>query len=550
MIINYGAFVSPTLDKNYLPLILKYLELYTLTYGLDDILGELSKNTNKTFVKAGSSDRRLRLESESDKEIIEIDSFDILEGKLLEATDTRNTNKNVKNKPVQQQPSSNKSGTNPTVKTSPSPSHPITIDVKTSEKAPPPKTDTGQLDRGVISVEPTWIKVTYGENVFIFGVKVLPVYIKDDTILLKELLHDSKNGIIKILTKGIVRSIKRIGYKIYNKTIGKLPLLGSDPPQGVKIKNQIIYATSTMKNNVYMVLNKNNISPEFLEDTKSLANMQKYLSWCSMVFVDDVNQQASFCMRVNHGMCNLVPYRVLMQSAGKTLTGAYNDIDDIQNAVTSVFKMKKQKLTKLLGEMKVASSFLDVQQYLSEIVLQENTKKYLSNPDLAIDMFKKVRFIAKNSDIEAIRKKMATYPIETIESIMPFIKKNSKNFDKLYKFTLKVFENSLEDVTEKDMKIAATILAYRNSNMRGVNQFTRLRQTIKEFIIMFRKNKKQIDSSKIALFRTTIDVFNSNTSILRYNDLADDKERQIIILRNMYVFLSLIPLLILENEGE
>ena len=54
MIINYGAFVSPTLDKNYLPLTLKYLELYALTYGLDDILSELSKNTNKEFVKSGT----------------------------------------------------------------------------------------------------------------------------------------------------------------------------------------------------------------------------------------------------------------------------------------------------------------------------------------------------------------------------------------------------------------------------------------------------------------------------------------------------------------
>jgi len=550
MIINYGAFVSPTLDKNYLPLILKYLELYTLTYGLDDILGELSKNTNKTFVKAGSSDRRLRLENENENEIIEIDNFEILDENLLEATDTRNNNKNVSNRNIAGN-KSQKSGSSVSVNTSPSQSRPISGNTSTSsEKKPLPKTDTGQLDRSIISVEPTWIKVTYGENVFIFGVKVLPVYIKDDTALLKELINDSKNSIIKILTKGIIRSMKRIGYKIYNKTIGKIPLLGRNPPQGVKVKNQIIYATSSMKNNVYLVLNKNNIDPSFLEDTKSLSDMQKYLNWCSMIFVDDVNQQASFCMRVNHGMCNIVPYRVLMQSASKTLTGAYNDIDDIQNAVQSVFKMKKQKMTKLLGEMKIASSLLDVQQYLSEIVLQENTSKYLSNPNLAIDMFKKVRFIAKNSDIDIIRKKMATYPAESVSSIMPFIKKNSKNFDKLYKFTSKVFKNSLEGVTDKDIEIASIILAYRNSNMRGINQFTRLRQAIKEYIITFRKNVRQINNPKIALFRTTIDIFNSNTSILKYNDLGNDKERQEIILRNMYVFLSLIPLLILENEGE
>ena len=61
---------------------------------------------------------------------------------------------------------------------------------------------------------------------------------------------------------------------------------------------------------------------------------------------------------------------------------------------------------------------------------------------------------------------------------------------------------------------------------------------------------RQSDNPKIALFRTTVDVFNSNTAILRYNDLGDDKERQEIILKNMYVFLSLIPLLILENEGK
>jgi len=551
MIINYGAFVSPTLDKNYLPLTLKYLELYALTYGLDDILGELSKNTNKDFVKAGKG-RSLKLESDSSeqKEIIEIDSLEILNGDILsEATDTRAPNRRNPTKPSGGNAMS-KAGTSSGGRTTPPSGGFIDNGKDVRQTKPNQKTDTGQLDRGIVSIEPTWIKVTYGDNVFVFGVKVLPVYIKSDTEILKKLVNDSKNSTVSLLTKGLARSFKRLGHTVYNSTIGKLPLLGSNPPTGVHVTKQVIYATSTMKKNIYLVLNKNNISPSFLEDSSSLSDMQKYLGWCSLVFADDVNQQVSFCMKINHGMCNIVPYRVLMQSASKTMSGAYDSIDEIQNAVTSVFRMKKMKVTKILGEMKVATSLLNLQQYLSEnILLEAGNSKYLTDPNLAIDMFKKLRFIAKNSDIEDIRKKLVSYQTESVKSIMPFISQNSKNFDKLFKFTQKVLRNSLtEELSDTDIEIASIILAYRNSNMRGVNQFQRLKQAIKEYIYTFRKNIKQIENKKIALFRTTVEIFNSNTAILKYNDLGDDKERQEIILRNLYVFLSLAPMIIIEGE--
>lgn len=539
MIINYGAFISQTLDKNYLPVILKYLELYVLTYGLDDVLAELSKNTNKHFTKAGSGKSfKIIAENEniSESDIIELDKIEIVNGDFL------NEQSGVKNRPPQ-----------PATTQATAPRQPRPITTGTSEgkaKKPAVKTDTGVLDRNVLSVEPTWIKVTYGDNVFIFGVKVLPVYVKNDNVLIEEMMKDSKNGFLKLFVKSISRTLTRLGTHIYQSTIGNLPFLGAEPPKGIKVKKQIVNASSTLRKHLFIIMNKNNIDPEFLNDAGSLNDMFQYLKWCSMVFVDDVNQQVSFCMKINSGMCNIIPYRVLIYSAGKYTGAAYQEIDEIQNAVSSVFKMKKSKFTKMLGEMRAANKMIGLQQHLTEGFLQENTEKYLSNPNLAIDMYKKIRFIAKNSSFEEIQKKMASYPYMTIKEVDKYIIKNSEYFDKKQKYAKTVLKNSLDndEISDNDLDVISYILAYRISNMRGRNQMKRLVESLKNFIYKFRSNYRQIPKLKLVLFRTTVDVFDSNTSILSYHDLDDDTERQEIILKNLYVFLVLIPLLTINEK--
>ena len=84
--------------------------------------------------------------------------------------------------------------------------------------------------------------------------------------------------------------------------------------------------------------------------------------------------------------------------------------------------------------------------------------------------------------------------------------------------------------------------------MRGPNQLARLREILKVFIVTFRKNSKYKLDIKVVLFRTLVDVFNSFTAILKYHDFNNDTERQEIILKNLYVFLSLIPLIVVETK--
>jgi len=534
MIINYGAFVSKTLDRNYIPMLLKYLELYTLTYGLDDILAELSGNSNKTFVTSGSG-RKLKIiaESESIDEGIEIDKIEILNGNFL---DEQQKNQNMTN------------GQTSHTTTAPSQPRPVTNTRDAHVQKPSKKTDVGQIDRSIISVEPTWIKITYGDSTFIFGVKVLPIFIDDDTEILRNLKTDSKNKFLQLMLKVLVRKIKKIGRHIWNRTIGWIPTLGEKSPSGINVTKQVILAASTMKNNVFLVLNKNNIEPSFLEDASNMKDLTKYLGWCSIVFADDVNQQASFCMRVNHGMCNMVPYRVLMYAANKSVASAYQEIDEIQNAVSSVFRMNKKNVIKILGEMRAAVKLINTQQYINEAFIQENTEKYLKNVDVAIDMFKKLRFISKNSDIDNIYRSMINFPHKTLREIKPFVDKNSTDFDKLFKFTKKVLGNSIEGISKHNLEICSFVLAYRNSNMRGNKNTIRLVQIIKEFAVSYRSNLRQLNNEKISAFRAIIDVFNNSTSILKYHDLENDQDRQKIIVNNLYVFLSIVPLIIIQND--
>jgi hypothetical protein len=265
--------------------------------------------------------------------------------------------------------------------------------------------------------------------------------------------------------------------------------------------------------------------------------------------MDDVNQQISFCMKKNKGYCSVVPYRVLIHSTlNKTMGQAYQDIDDVQSAVSSVFRMNGKRITKILGEMTAAFSLIDLRKHLIEsLYLQENTENYLANPNLAIEMFKKIRFISKMSDLTNMQNKLEKFPVKTPNEIHPFIEKNSNNFKKLYNFSRKVIKNSVNfELSDNDLEILSYIIAYRSANMRGPNQIPRLRDLLKSFVYKLRKNEQLNLDNKIIIFRTIVDIFNESTSILKYHDFDSDDERQKIILRNLYVFLSLTPLLILK----
>jgi len=562
MIITYGAYCSATLDKNYVPIILKYLELYILTYSLDDVLSELSKNSNKQFVKAGSGGKKYKIVAESDvpltedgKEIVEISDFKIYTSLLTE----QNMNTGTKNPPQ----STGNAGTGNRgggkINTTPkSGSKPIIGGGKGSGSVtdkPEIKTQTrpGDINRAVVSIEPTWLQVTYNDSTFMLGIKVIPIYFKDETTLVNELMKDLsyKKG-LKLIFEGFKRGIKGWYRRLLSPVEKMADMLGWEifdrkAPQGIKIKNKVIFATSSLKHNLFIVLNKNNIPVDVNE--VSFKHLFSVLKWCSLIFMDDVNQQVSFCMQSQRGMCAVLPYRVLIHSTmNKGMGQAYQDIDEVQNAVSSVFRTKKSRITKLFGEMQAAYSMIDIRKHLIESVyLQENSEKYLTNPDLAIEMYKKIRFISKSSDLSDIQHKLSSFPTKTPAELNSFINKNSKNFKKLYTFAKKVIKNSVPfELSDNDLEILSYIIAYRSANMRGPNQLPRLRDLLKQFIYDLNKNKNDKIDNKVILFRTIVDVFNKTTSILKYHDFDSDEERQEIIKRNLYVFLNLVPLLVLK----
>jgi len=586
MIITYGAYCSDTLDKNYIPIVLKYLELYILTHSLNDVLAELSKNSNKKFVKAGSGDKQYKIVAESDvsddnkKEIVELSDFKIINSLFAEANNLpvpRNTSSGSKaaksgqpdprtgNKPRGGQPdprtgnkqstTSSTAGKDNTINTSPS-TRPITASPP-QNPAPQQSVSTsarvGDINRGTISIEPTWIQVTYNDSTFMLGIKVIPIYFKDEENVINELVNDlNRSKGIKLIGE----SLKRSTIAWYRKIMGPInkiadwlgwEIFDKNAPDGIKIRNKIIYASSSLKNNIFLVLNKNNIHIDVHNTSfKKLFNM---LKWCSIIFMDDVNQQVSFCMKSLHGSCSVIPYRVLIHSTqNKGMGQAYQDIDEVQNAVSSVFKLNKSRLSRILGEMNAATSLIDIKSHLIEsIYLRENSEKYLTNPDLAIETFKKIRFISKSSNLDDIQNKLANLPIKTPEELNSYINKNSKNFKKLYTFTKKVIKNSVNfEISENDLEIISYILAYRSANMRGPNQLPRLRDILKQFIYDLNKNSKLDLDQKVILFRTLVDVFNKSTSVMKYHDFESDEERRDIIIRNLYVFLNLAPLIVLK----
>jgi len=523
MIITYGAFVSKTLDPQFIAYFCKYIELYTLTYNLDECLNLLASNEKsiKRIKKSGNKLMAEMIDGSQVKGDIEI----LDEG--------------------------GRSGHN-------MPPRPESENTSAPRQSPPPEISVDETissgkGRSVISVEPTWVKVQVNGQTRMFGVKVVPIYIKDDSSLISAILNDAKpKNWVKLVLKVLGRNFMKTLWKMWYNTITAIPFIGRPGPDGgSKTKNHVIYAQSIYRDRMFICLNYTDVANSpLLDNPNAIRKLQGALKWCSMIFIDPVNQMFHFCMTEFNGSCSVIHYRNLVASLGGGLSDAAQEIEQIQSTANSVFRHGGKRVQKIFGEMVAVQKFLDIRQHMNIHMLNESSNNYLSRPAVAKQMYERIKQITKMSN-DQTKNKLMDFPTITDNEFDSFARIKCPKINDMTNFTRRVITNSLKWLDPQDKELVIKIIAFKGARSLSLgerNRIPNLVVTIKAFVKKARSEYSKTKDIKLAAFRALVFAFDTTSNFSKLNS-QDMESKKDVILDCLYIFLSLTPR-IFENIGE
>ena len=187
-----------------------------------------------------------------------------------------------------------------------------------------------------ISVEPTYVQVDrpfFGST--IVGVKVIPFQVKSDRKLIELITHDRVSYGMERLLSTTKRSALSLFHGAVNKL--KIPFLSGGTVTG-DVRKDILSASSAHWKNTFVILNYMDLaSDEFVNSPEGIKKLHS-MGWSSLIFADDVNKRAIFCMKEFNGLCSTVMYPYLFSSMGGEHARVYKDLEDVKASASPIFK--------------------------------------------------------------------------------------------------------------------------------------------------------------------------------------------------------------------
>jgi len=187
-----------------------------------------------------------------------------------------------------------------------------------------------------VSVEPTFVQVDrpfFGST--IVGVKVIPFQVKSDRRLIELISHDR----IAYGLERLLLTTKRGAVSLFRGALNKLkvPFLSGGTVTG-DVRKDVLYASSAHWKNTFVILNYMDLaSDEFTNSPEGIRKLHT-MGWSSLIFADDVNKRAIFCMKEYNGLCSTVMYPYLFSSLGGEHAKIYKDLEDVKASASPIFK--------------------------------------------------------------------------------------------------------------------------------------------------------------------------------------------------------------------
>jgi hypothetical protein len=313
----------------------------------------------------------------------------------------------------------------------------------------------------------------------LLGIKVVPFAMPKGADAVEMIRNDIQRKkletAIEANKRKVIQLIWRLGRFLRLPAIKDRAITG-DP------KRDILWASTLYKKRVSLLLSQTDIDENNLfAQPKDVLKLFK-LGWSSIMVADDVNKQATFCMKEFSGMCNVVPYAYLFASLGKEQAKVYEDLEDVRRSAGPFFRMKVP-MRKIMGEAIAYEKFKKYDTYMSEDVSEFVSKFGSSKIQSALNSLK------KSNDEEAIKSKLNKLPKVQMSSIERFASKMSATFKKDYNTNKIILSNSLDlpsNITDK----AALILTVGSSQSASGPSVTKL--AIVQYVSGMRKIQKSV----------------------------------------------------------
>jgi len=215
------------------------------------------------------------------------------------------------------------------------------------------KTPSGKIENfdmpryDTVSLEPTWIKVNTDSGAKLLGVKVVPFKVKSTTGMVGLLMNDAELKKMAYLSNKFGRTVARVFFRTMRGI--RVPGFSGKTVSG-DIKKDVVWAQSQYGKNMFICLSQLDIEAEDMFTSPQAVQRLHKLGWASLIITDDVNKQATFCMKEFGGICSTIPYSNMFASLGKEQHEVYKDLEDAQRSAGPFFSRKSTTKRKIFSD--------------------------------------------------------------------------------------------------------------------------------------------------------------------------------------------------------
>jgi len=361
-----------------------------------------------------------------------------------------------------------------------------------------------KIDSRAITVEPTTISIDTVKGTLYLGIKVVPYIVNNDTSLIRLLMNDryrsKASANVQWQTRRILKMMWGFANRFWKYTVGlfhQTGLVGQELYTGTLTgdwKKDVIIGTTKFDKNLFILVNQTDLKSDFLYDASKVKRLFK-LMWPSLMVADEVNQRMHFCMDEYKGMCSVVNYGYLYALSRETVQ-AYEKITDVQRSAASVFRMKG-RLTNMIRDDIAYDKYLKysrvnlVSESVGSPIVSRVMKDIKSAPKKYKQIFNDMLKASQRRDMKGLMSsanKLGKFTID-FASLQPIMRAVDGNYDRVYKFTDKVFANSLPEIPSALRSAGASFLAF--ASLGADNPMSEVKKNIKKVVVDTRKSMKK-----------------------------------------------------------
>ncbi len=338
MIIVYPMLISENVNPDIIPGLAKSIENYILVYNTDKLVKQVNNSAKKLLAVGSAGVFTVGLNY-----AMAIAASNVEKGGGVASLLQKGK------KLILGEISINKPAVNPNLLRTPAKSLEKGVEditKKTTFKGGIDRIEMPKLNQ--ISIEPTWVQVQTNSGTKLLGVKVVPYTVKTDSMVAL-LLNDSSLKMMPAITKKYSRVVIRVLLRAWKNIKKILPGIKGSPVTG-NAKNDIVWANTEYKKDLFICLSKLDIEQTSFEHKPAIMSKLNQLGWASMMFADDVNKHMTYCMKEFGGVCSIIPYTHIYASFGKEHSKVYTDLLDAQKATGPFFRRKSTTRRKIFSK--------------------------------------------------------------------------------------------------------------------------------------------------------------------------------------------------------